>query len=52
MLGAGGAIIALHTEVFPPLLSSKRAFSSIVESLVHSNFYGDKPPDSYINIVL
>ena len=32
--GAGGARIALHTELFPSLLSAEEAFSSIVDSLV------------------
>ena len=43
--GAGGARIALHTELFPFLLSAEEAFSSIVASLVQENFAGGKPPD-------
>ena len=39
--------IALHTEFFPSLLSSERAFSGIVDSLVYKNFFEGKPPDSY-----
>ena len=50
--GVGGPRIALHTELFPSLLSSERAFSSIVDSLVHKNCSGGKPPDAQIDIVL
>ena len=50
--GAGGARIALHTQLFPALLSSKGAFSGIVDSLVQETISGGKPPDPLINIVL
>ena len=35
---AGEARIALHTELFPSLLFSERAFPGIVDSSVHKNF--------------
>ena len=41
--GAGVARIALHTELFPSLLSPEEAFSGIVDSLVQENFSGDNP---------
>ena len=43
-MGAGGTRIAL--------LTSKGAFFSIVDSLVHENFSERKPPDPQITIVL
>ena len=50
--GAGGARIALHSELFPSLLSSEGAFSSFVDSLLQENFSGGKPPDPQISLVL
>ena len=50
--GAGGARIALHTELFPSLLSAEEAFFSIVDSFVQGNFSGGTPPDPQIIIVL
>ena len=47
---AGGARIALHTELFPSLLSSKQAFPGISDSLVQENFSGGKPPDPQVAI--
>ena len=41
--GARGARIALHTEVFPFLLSCQKTFSSVVDSLVQENFFGASP---------
>ena len=41
--GAGGARIALHTELFRSLLSAEEASSSIVDSLVQETFSGSKP---------
>ena len=40
---AGGARIALSTEIFPSLLSSERAFSGIVDSLVCKICLGASP---------
>ena len=34
---------ALHTELFPSLLSYERVFSGIVDSLVHKNFLRASP---------
>ena len=48
--GTGGARIALHTEFFRSLLSSKGAFSGTPDSLVQENFSGDKPLDPQITI--
>ena len=50
MGGTGGARIALHTEFFPSLLSSKGAFSGILGSLVQENFSQGKPSDPYVAI--
>ena len=50
--GAGGASIALHTELFPSLLSDEEAFSGIVDNLVQENFSGCNPPDPHIIVVL
>ena len=50
--GAGGARVALRTELFPSLLSAEEAFSGIVDSLVQENFSGGKPPDPQIIVVL
>ena len=49
--GAGGARIALHTDLFPSLLLSEGAFSGIVDSSVQDHFSGGKPPDNQICIV-
>ena len=46
VLGAGGARIVVHTELFLSLLSSERAFSGIVDTFVHKHFSGGKPPDA------
>ena len=51
-LGAGGARITLHNKLFPSLLSSERAFSGIVDSLVQETFSVSKPTDPQICIVL
>ena len=51
-MGAGGTRIALDTELFPSLLSSKGAFFGIVDSLVQENFSEGKPPDPQITVVL
>ena len=51
-VGGGGARIALHTELFPSLLSSERVFSGIVDSLAHKNFSGVKPPDDQTSTAL
>ena len=40
---SGGARIALHTELILSLLFSERAFSGIVDSLVHKKFLGTSP---------
>ena len=50
--GAGGARIALYTELFPSLISAEEAFFGIVDSLVQENFSGGKPPDPKIIAVL
>ena len=50
--GAGGAIVTLHTELFPFLLSAEEACSGIVDSLVQEDFSGGKPPDPQIIVVL
>ena len=50
--GAGGTRIALHTVIFPSLLSAEEAFSGIIDSLVRENFSGGKPPDSHIILVV
>ena len=39
-LGAGGARIALPTELSPSFLSCKRAFSVVVNSLIEEKFSG------------
>ena len=44
--GPGGARISLHSELFPSILSSHRAFSGIADSLVHKHFSESKPPSS------
>ena len=45
MLGVvGGVRLALHTKLFPSLLSCEEAFFSIVDSLVHVNFWGGGKP--------
>ena len=44
--------IALHTELFPSLLSAEEAFSSIVDSLIQEHFSGGKPPDPQVVLVL
>ena len=49
---AGGARIALHTELLSPLVSSQGAFSGIVDNLVQENFSGGKPPDPYSIVIL
>ena len=51
-MGAGGARIALHTELFPSLLSAEEAFSGFVDDLVQETFSGGKPPDPQIIVVL
>ena len=51
-MGAGGARIVLHTELFPSLLSAEEAFSGIVDSLVQDNFSEGKPPDPQIIVLL
>ena len=38
-----GARIALHTELFPFLLSCQETFSGVVDSLVQENFSGASP---------
>ena len=43
---------AFHTELFPSLLSSERAFPAIVDSLVHKNSSWGNPPDPQISIVV
>ena len=50
--GAGGAKIALHTELFLSLLSAEEAFPGIVDSLVQENFSGGKPPDPQIIVLV
>ena len=42
-MGAGGARIALHTELFPSLLSAEEAFFGIVDSLIQGYFLGTSP---------
>ena len=48
--GAGGARLALHTELSPSLLSAEEAFSGIADSLVQESFSGDKPPDPKLSL--
>ena len=50
--GTGGARIAIHTELFPSLLSAEETFSGIADWLVPETFSGGKPPDPQIIIVL
>ena len=40
---AGGARIALHIELFPPLLPCKGALFGVVNSLTEENFSGENP---------
>ena len=44
-MGAGGARIAFHTELCPPPLSCKGAFSQRFWQFIEENFSGGKPPD-------
>ena len=41
--GVGGARIALHTELFPAILSAEEAFFGILDSLVLEKFSGSSP---------
>ena len=50
--GAGGARIALHTELLSSLRSCEGTFSSVIDSLVGENFCVGKPPDLQIIMVL
>ena len=45
VMGGQAARIALHTELFPSLLSSEGAFSGGEDSLVQENVSGDKSPN-------
>ena len=50
--GAGGARIALHTELLPSLLSAEEALFGTIDSLVQENFSGGKPPNPQMILVL
>ena len=43
--GAGGARIALNTEIFASLLSREGAFSGMLDSFFHDTFSGGNSPD-------
>ena len=49
---AGGARIALYTELFSSLLSYEGASSGVEDSLIQENVSRSKLPDLHLHIVL